>query len=1026
MKKLFRQRKSQAQGHALERGSALLIVLGFLSFMMVSAVSFAIYMRIERQASSNYRHAITARHMLNAALFRAIDEIDGELRIQKVNTEGDARPVKFPNWPGRTRPSAVVNGQDNGEEARVLSMEALSFIPGVLVNDVRRYAVTNQNDSVSGVSLSNNRYSYLGAKWRRLSMPVASLGSNKDTEVPNAFEEAVVGRYSYVCINVSDMLDVNVCKAAVRDSGTNRVSIGQFFGPNSQAVREKFDDYVETKGIRFETLQDFYACMFANPAIAPDTDNPSPFHDYMKAGNATDCDAAFDEAGSHVFITDALAKAQPANARACNILLQPPIAQSVLTTPQTPAVTFQNTSVQGRDGFETALNKALAGRLPANANVADVFPLMLADYIDEDNIPKALNTPSVEMAPMISQIFVPDLWKPEIFEETLTVPGPPPHQKKIYKLRLGMLSPKRDISVEVFWPFKYAKERTNQSAYEVEMTAVYHIVKKHRELESGDSDLSILAPDDQVLTSQSVPINGLWTDITDPSQCYKSSQVSFVIPDMNALTVPIIDSEDGPTVNGQPTGFEVGTSFSVSLVIFARIKSKTDNKYVDSVPQELPVPPGSMPFANEYKITKKLFFQTKPSAPVAKTMALNSLEYEWNSLEVPDPRFNYNSANWLGSLILNNAFVPGICDETKNKLLGKDGRDGDIFLSVSNAGKLSSPGELGFILRPFRWKLGSLIPSVSFKNRTAIDSEKDDSDAYFRTVRLYDHDNADATEKITKAQDPIYQYFTAQNADGSVAGARVNPLSDMSQILTTALDQTPADYWFASRSVASDKTIMRKNTYNQFLSSADWNKFTNAWSQCFITRLRSTTPQGKQMRSSWQSGLPDYYGGLDTFGWYSEGDAKTVFSPKGSPPAGVPATLSTPLHEIDRKMLYSFSLDSFSDRQQLFLYILRAEVTVPSFGSSQESGVKSLAGGRAVALVWRDPYPEGYDKAANSWTTGNWYPNYKRFSPWYQVNIKKYDDNREEKDTAGDPSIVNDRFKGFHQNRILYFKQLDD
>jgi hypothetical protein len=66
------------------------------------------------------------------------------------------------------------------------------------------------------------------------------------------------------------------------------------------------------------------------------------------------------------------------------------------------------------------------------------------------------------------------------------------------------------------------------------------------------------------------------------------------------------------------------------------------------------------------------------------------------------------------------------------------------------------------------------------------------------------------------------------------------------------------------------------------------------------------------------------------------------------------------LHEIDRKMLYSFSLDSFSDRQQLFLYFIRAEVTMPAFGGG--SGMQSLAGGRAVALVWRDPYPRGFVK----------------------------------------------------------------
>jgi hypothetical protein len=129
-------------------------------------------------------------------------------------------------------------------------------------------------------------------------------------------------------------------------------------------------------------------------------------------------------------------------------------------------------------------------------------------------------------------------------------------------------------------------------------------------------------------------------------------------------------------------------------------------------------------------------------------------------------------------------------------------------------------------------------------------------------------------------------------------------------------------------------------------------------------------------------------------------------------------------------MLYSFSLDAFSDRQQLFLYILRAEVTVPSFGSSSDSSVKSLAGGRAVALVWRDPYPEGYEKENNTWTLGNWYGSTpQRISPWYQVNIKRYSDNYEP--MQNDPSLQrvespNGRFNGYHQHKVLYFKQLDN
>ena len=59
------------------------------------------------------------------------------------------------------------------------------------------------------------------------------------------------------------------------------------------------------------------------------------------------------------------------------------------------------------------------------------------------------------------------------------------------------------------------------------------------------------------------------------------------------------------------------------------------------------------------------------------------------------------------------------------------------------------------------------------------------------------------------------------------------------------------------------------------------------------------------------------------------------------------------LHGVDRKFLYSFWRDCFDNRQQLFLIFVRAEPT--SVGGGGIGRVSSQLGGRAVALVWRDP-----------------------------------------------------------------------
>jgi hypothetical protein len=70
---------------------------------------------------------------------------------------------------------------------------------------------------------ANRQFSYLGTKWRPLSMPVTTIAGGE-----NAYEEAIVGRYSYLCVNLSDMFNVNECLAAIR---TNGISLAHLFIP---------------------------------------------------------------------------------------------------------------------------------------------------------------------------------------------------------------------------------------------------------------------------------------------------------------------------------------------------------------------------------------------------------------------------------------------------------------------------------------------------------------------------------------------------------------------------------------------------------------------------------------------------------------------------------------------------------------------------------------------------------------------------------------------------------------------------
>ena len=67
---------------------------------------------------------------------------------------------------------------------------------------------------------------------------------------------------------------------------------------------------------------------------------------------------------------------------------------------------------------------------------------------------------------------------------------------------------------------------------------------------------------------------------------------------------------------------------------------------------------------------------------------------------------------------------------------------------------------------------------------------------------------------------------------------------------------------------------------------------------------------------------------------------------------GVDLGNNVALHSVDRKFLYSYWRDCFANNQQLFLIFVRAESN--ALGGPGE-GTPAQQGGRAVALVWRNP-----------------------------------------------------------------------
>jgi hypothetical protein len=160
--------KSRDTGQS-RSGVALVLVLGLLSVMMISAVAFSISMRIERRGSFHYRYGVQARHMLWSALAEAVTEIN------RTITSGTFRV--YPPW------DIVVSSNiaGNTDKARVVRRSDMDLVPLDLQGSVK--TVTPY--------------------WQ----PVFD-GSNNQ-----------VGRYAYVVVNESGMVDVNMAGGAGRTNG---------------------------------------------------------------------------------------------------------------------------------------------------------------------------------------------------------------------------------------------------------------------------------------------------------------------------------------------------------------------------------------------------------------------------------------------------------------------------------------------------------------------------------------------------------------------------------------------------------------------------------------------------------------------------------------------------------------------------------------------------------------------------------------------------------------------------------------
>ena len=161
------------------RGVALIIVLGLLGLLLISAVSFAVLMRTERNAATNYRHTSSARQMLHAGLARAIEDMNADI--------GDDL---CPAWTNRT---FISGSNTNPYPENIFFSRYISGGSG--------------NDPVPARLLTKDVMTYIPVLYhRRLTENIYA----PPEWIPINYSNSVIGRYAYAVIDTSGLLDANL------------------------------------------------------------------------------------------------------------------------------------------------------------------------------------------------------------------------------------------------------------------------------------------------------------------------------------------------------------------------------------------------------------------------------------------------------------------------------------------------------------------------------------------------------------------------------------------------------------------------------------------------------------------------------------------------------------------------------------------------------------------------------------------------------------------------------------------------
>ena len=1035
------------------QGSALLIVLGMLSFMVVSAVSFSIYMRQSRAPSSYLRRNLASRYLVRAALAKAVDELEGQFNedpdwgkfdLSETDVARRFYGVYDDPYPGRGTDSSYPV-QQNGDywqnrvfmpfgpvrypEATVptLTLEALAYLPPAVIDDVRVLSRRTRT-----------------AAWR--SLPYEC------------------GRYAYTAVNVSDLFDINrLCSADPRDSGPHKVTLATLFAKTPDdpfdidvSKADTFEtDYhdglvsakVDGNAVPFVSLADFNL-------MAGNGSEFAPFMKYIGGTSLMLQNQSSPEAANAMFITDSI--------------FAPPAAAGTVFDLAGAHQPFRQFNARSLGSVSSSMN--------TEGGVDQVFQKNLGlgiaalyDYLDSDSIPISLAIPTTEAVPMIVGVASPSQLKPSIpaggtetKEGHFEVVNPQPAEDEPAKLKIKRTCTKisftgfgNNIQVQALAAYPFKRMKTTKRAKNYTVRGLLRIFAAPDNMGCRPNDpQGALWPEKDVWKNGVAPVNGVatflsqntktlssfnadiektenalddsillkfnadvempvfWkieetleTAVQNPPPGYpkkyttldglKNVQATFrpldaagdVAKDWTAAAAAAKVTLDENAGEGGVTEFAGAGEYRLYASVWLQVMDGSD--VVDMVPAVFAddeewngraTTPAAVARTLCGNKTPLLNFRADATGAVKFDESITGLDGQmvafdgWKSLYAVDPRYNFAPEDWFAGA---NATVSKTewmqllgLDGSSSPLLGQNGRDRDIFMFVSDQGYLQSIGELQFL--PMLDVMDGSAQVLNgdycnhdfhgepFSARTTPTANGNGGLAhlsrFWRTYTAYN--NGSGTDEINPYR-MTYNGKTATFQSGS-SDFKLNPYSNDDRVFSAALVGTPFDYYVASTNEnAQSASGDGKGQKNQVLDSIDLDSMMSTYSFGESSAAKMSRDDLLDIEAAIRdtflanarSGGKDWATAWDNLSWQHVG-AENINEANNKFFGDL--ILENPLHGVDRKFLYSFWRECFGNAQQLYLIFVRAEPSSIG-GGAAGSLTSSQLGGRAVALVWRDP-----------------------------------------------------------------------